>query len=756
MSRRHQTAQEGPALPPRRVLPFDARRALLWVLLLGLAALCVFIVVVRVDRVVVGSGTLVGVDDRADVSPATGGIVSQVLAKEGDHVVTGQTLLALEDAEVVGALERLRRARESSERVRRAQRETADALRRALDGRTTGPIADASVADAVETWRDARDQLAELHHEAREVIPAQEDQARARVAAREAALESLRAQLTRATSEADREAQLLERELTDAVRYEAAVAQRDSLVGRVREGEAELLEAREALRMIGVAAAARVTATERRVESAIAALRDQIAQLDAAHARSESELASLDAEIAATERALAHLTIRAPESGIITFAEPIVVGDRVEPGTRVFSVSPSELVAIRAAFANRDAGMLRPGAECRVKLAAYPFERFGTLRGRVERIALEPTVDPATGASTYDVRIAVERIPADDERGITLRAGLALDAEIVTERPRIASLLFEPVARLLGGVEATTYEASPLDLPAPLAQRAATTEFDGARAFEDLRAIAGHGPRPHGSEALSAARSHVLERLAAAGVVAERYPFRVPSASGEREFENVYAAFGPEDASEFIVLVAHLDTVSSEGMSGFEGANEGASGCAVLLECARVLAKSAPSTGVLLAFVDGKDAPGRAGSDSGLHGAQALALELRERSTTVGAVVAVDMVGDPHLRFTNELRSTQALWRRLGLAAAHAGLRDRLKLSRDDAIPVDVRANHVPFLREGFPAVLLCDFDFGGRDDLRRVARNRRLRTETDRVDYCSAASLQATGDLLLTFIARW
>ena len=69
--------------------------------------------------------------------------------------------------------------------------------------------------------------------------------------------------------------------------------------------------------------------------------------------------------------------------------------------------------------------------------------------------------------------------------------------------------------------------------------------------------------------------------------------------------------------------------------------------------------------------------------------------------------------------------------------------------------PASARNDHVPFQRVGIPAALLCDFDFGGVDPVRRQCRNRYRHTGEDRLERISKASLQIAGDVLLETVNK-
>jgi hypothetical protein len=136
-------------------------------------------------------------------------------------------------------------------------------------------------------------------------------------------------------------------------------------------------------------------------------------------------------------------------------------------------------------------------------------------------------------------------------------------------------------------------------------------------------------------------------------------------------------------SSDVVLLAAHYDTADVEAFE-FVGANDGASGPAVLLELGRLLSESTFPFTVWLAFVDG-DAFGEAGAEPAYHGSRALVERLVERGELSGIRLAVyfNQVCDWDLNIARDLRShpvyRQVFWdsaRDLGREEAFAPERE--------------------------------------------------------------------------------
>ncbi len=246
--------------------------------------------------------------------------------------------------------------------------------------------------------------------------------------------------------------------------------------------------------------------------------------------------------------------------------------------------------------------------------------------------------------------------------------------------------------------------------PAPMQAR-----FDGARAFQDLLELVEIGPRPAGSAGAARARELIGQRLRQAGWRVEEHVFRAQAPAGrELEMTNLLGVRAGERQDKRILLVTHYDTKRLEGVR-FVGANDGASGVALLLELARELgARPLPFT-LWLVFFDGEEAFGPSiTSSDGLYGSRALAERMAGEGTleSIGALVLVDMVADRDLNLAIDRNSSPALRAILSEQAQALGLGELI----DPRATLHLVDDHTPFVERGVEEVLaLIDFQFGAR-----------------------------------------
>ena len=265
--------------------------------------------------------------------------------------------------------------------------------------------------------------------------------------------------------------------------------------------------------------------------------------------------------------------------------------------------------------------------------------------------------------------------------------------------------------------------------------RSASVKFDGQRALADVEAQVAFGPRTPGS----AAHAQVIEWMRAE-LTAAGWDARIQSAEMlGHPIQNVIGYRGDEPPQ--IIIAAHYDTRifadkdpdSFKQLEPAPGANDGASGVAVLLELARVLPEN--TVPVWLVFFDAED-NGRIQGWEWILGSRAFVAALETRPE---AVVIVDMIGDADQNVYIERNSDPALVAEIWGIAGELGYSERIIPTPNHSILDD----HMPFLEAGIPAVDMIDFDYPY------------YHTSADTPDKVSAESLEAIGVTLQEWVLR-
>ena len=275
--------------------------------------------------------------------------------------------------------------------------------------------------------------------------------------------------------------------------------------------------------------------------------------------------------------------------------------------------------------------------------------------------------------------------------------------------------------------------------------------FDSRRAFADLVRQVRFGPRIPGTDGHDSCRQWILAMLrSCADTVLEQNFTATHVVLGKPALSNIIARYGLGKQPR-LLLSAHWDSrpwadndpdPSRRGVP-VPGANDGASGVAVLMELARAFRAVPPNVGVDIVLFDGEDVGTVGVPSSWCLGSAYFAEHLPVPSVYVAAV-NIDMVGGKNLHIRREGNSQERapeIVDELFRLARGLSLR-----SVTDEPGIAVLDDHCPLQQAGIPAVDLVDLDY-------RVDGRECWHTTFDTPDNCSAASLAEMGTLLLHYV---
>lgn len=253
-------------------------------------------------------------------------------------------------------------------------------------------------------------------------------------------------------------------------------------------------------------------------------------------------------------------------------------------------------------------------------------------------------------------------------------------------------------------------------------------------------------PRNAGTVKGRLAGEWIAGRLRALGADAKVDRFRDSTPDGAKIFKNVTVEFPAAEnpsSAPWVIFVSHYDTAPNVGKD-FQGANDGGSTTAVLMALAGAIAKSDARLGVnvMLAWVDGEEARIAYSDNDGFHGARRLVSVLKESKRDVKAVVGFDMLGDRDLLMEIPVNGT--MWLKAAAIEASFEAGPGVQLQYGD---VTVRDDFAEFLKAGYPAINIIDFEFG--------PGNSWWHTLEDSIDKVSEDSLLKAGRLAAAILRR-
>ena len=277
-------------------------------------------------------------------------------------------------------------------------------------------------------------------------------------------------------------------------------------------------------------------------------------------------------------------------------------------------------------------------------------------------------------------------------------------------------------------------------------------DFDEDHAFEYLVAQCDFGPRNPGSEGYYACLDFIINELdqSADDIILQDFRYREQRYRKRYDLQNIIARYNP-DASFQTIISAHWDTRPwadqednrRDRNQPIIGANDGASGVAVLLELAKIMGETPPPIGVNLVFFDGEDLGVPGENETYCQGSRYFAKNLP--IPRPDEAINLDMVGDKQLHIPVEKYSLEYnpnLVRYLWGRADDMGL-DAFDITPQYAIYDDhVRLHEIA----GIPAIDLIDFKYPN-------PYANFWHTMNDVPENCSAESLEQVGKLMVDYI---
>lgn len=420
--------------PPAR-LP----RAVMYSVLVLFAIMLAWAVFGKLDIIASAEGRLVPQTYVKIVQPADAGIVQDILVREGQAVEAGQVLMRMDT----------KLAEADANTVRNALALKALQLRR-IDAELAGLPIKARAGDPAELYPQIEAQY-RAHRQAYLDAVAQEA----------ATLEKARHDLKSALEVQSKLQQVVPTYQRTAVAYEklakdgfaSSIASQEKLRDRI-EKEQDL----KAQQSTVAGLEATISASEKKLGQITS---NHVSQLQNERVETEAQHQKLQQEWAKIEHKSSLLELKAPQAGIIKDLATHTRGTVVSPGTVLMSLVPrDEPLQAEVLVKNEDVGFVYPNQKAKVKLAAYPFQKYGMIEGSVIHIGADANdaVQPGQGKGnvpksallpTYKalVKLDFQAIAMDGEK-LRLAPGMQVVAEIHQGRRTVMEYLLSPVQKV--------------------------------------------------------------------------------------------------------------------------------------------------------------------------------------------------------------------------------------------------------------------------------------------------------------------
>jgi membrane fusion protein, type I secretion system len=423
----------------------DPRRTIRKLNLIGLSMVAVFIGIVggwatttELAGAVIAPGTIVVESNVKKVQHPTGGVVGEILVKEGSEVKEGDIVLKLDDTVTRSTLGVVRsQLDETLAREARllAERDDAEAIsfRAELTDRRNDPSVGAAIAGEEKLFESRRTARAGQRSQLRERITQLNEEVRglsAQLAAKESELELIGTELVGV-------ADLYKKNLVSISRYMQLQRDQTRVQGERGQFIADIARAR-----------GKISETELQVIQVDQDFRTEVLK-DLRDA--QGKIAELKERVTGAEDQLKRVDLRAPQSGYVHQLAAHTVGGVIANGETIMQIVPrADELVVEAKVAPNDIDQIAIGAEAVVRVLAGNQRTTPVITGRLSRVSADLTREQQqTGAQPapayYTVRIVM---PADEVarlRDIHLLPGMPVEVFIRTHERSPLQYLLKPL-----------------------------------------------------------------------------------------------------------------------------------------------------------------------------------------------------------------------------------------------------------------------------------------------------------------------
>lgn len=413
-----------------------AANILLLVVVLFFAAALVWASRAPLDEVVRGAGKVIPSSEIKRIQNFEGGIVKEILVREGQEVSKGQLLILLDQVQMTS-------------RFREQQSGYIDQV--LAVARLEAELADRDEIDFPEEVVDLKPHL--LEHQ-RQLLRSRMDSRLSALSVLEREREQRSQELKELRSRLDYQQQTFallkkEVEMTRTMVAKGAASDMDLLRSRreLTDLSGQIADSRIAIPKI----AAAVEAANHRIDEEKGRQRSAI--LDELNAI-RTEMEGRKEKLPALEDQMDRTSVRSPVDGTVKRVFVTTIGEAVGAGKEMLEIVPREdTLLIEAKVLPQDIAFLYPGQAADVKITAYDFSIFGGMPAVLEHISADAITDEQQRISYYLIKVRTERTTMKDRDGkeMPIIPGMVAEVDVLTGKKTVLEYIMKPIIKTTRG-----------------------------------------------------------------------------------------------------------------------------------------------------------------------------------------------------------------------------------------------------------------------------------------------------------------
>ncbi len=421
-----------PALEIEETPTSPARRALIWVIFLLVIVAFIWAYVGKIDEVAVARGRVIPDGRIKVIQPMETGVIRAIHVQEGQIVQEGQLLIELDPtikhADVESTSKALSIYTTEKERlIAELNGETPGEKHRAIGNKDK----QRGINGFQNKLKEARESEYKAKEEAMKLIIAQ----------KENALQASQAILNKLEKTS---AILIEQEAANRKLYEKDFIAKAELLEKQKEFHSVLNEFEAQKKTVSQAmdslneAKKNLEGLKKEREKAI--LSDIVEK--------EKNIAEIEGEAIKAKRRFELERLCSPVNGTVHGLASYTIGGVVTPAQPVVSVVPEGTpLVIEAMALNKDIGFLKTGQDAEVKLDTFPFQKYGTIKGKIVSISPDAFEDEKLGTA-YKIKVELERLFINvGGRNVPVFPGMTASVEVKTGKRRIIEFFLSPIVK---------------------------------------------------------------------------------------------------------------------------------------------------------------------------------------------------------------------------------------------------------------------------------------------------------------------
>lgn len=401
----------------------------LWILILTVVVAIFWMDRTMLDEVVKGAGKIVPSGRIKSIQNLEGGIIKEIMVKEGDSVKKGQSLLKIEDIFYSSSHEKNRL--KYDELYAKSIRLKAEAFSKPF---LLPRKMENGLTELVEKEHNLYESNQQQLHKSMEVIRAQITQHHEKLEELKESHKELKEEIELVQMQIDINIPLVDRKIVSKVDFLKLQQEKNNV-------QQELTKTRYAIKTMKSV----IKETENTLDGTNLAFQNT----------AKVEFNSIDAEmkrIKETQLALKdqvkRTLIHSPVTGVVKIMHVNTIGGVVQPGREIMDILPTgDTLLVEVRIHPKDIAFIYPDQRAVIKLTAYDFSIYGGLNGKVARISPDSITEP-DGITYYNVLIETDRnYLGTKDSPLKLIPGMVVDSDIITGKKSILSYIIGPVLK---------------------------------------------------------------------------------------------------------------------------------------------------------------------------------------------------------------------------------------------------------------------------------------------------------------------